>query len=93
MTKHAQSTSPVLVDESDLSRAWGKAVLHVLDHPGPEISPLILSVSDFDEDGALSALMAFTRKLSGASERSRVTYERQLSVDAIIPSVRCDATR
>ncbi|TAM59401.1 MAG: thymidylate synthase [Rhodanobacter sp.] len=53
MTKHAQSTSPVLVDESDLSRAWGKAVLHVLDHPGPEISPLILSVSGFDEDGGV----------------------------------------
>ena len=53
MTKRAQSTSPVLVDESDLSRAWGKAVLHVLDHPGPEISPLILSVSGFDEDGGV----------------------------------------
>ena len=53
MTKHAQSTGPVLVDESDLSRAWGKAVLHVLDHPGPEISPLILSVSGFDEDGGV----------------------------------------
>lgn len=45
MTKRAQTTSPVLVDESDLSRAWAKAVLHVLDHPGLEISPLILSVS------------------------------------------------
>lgn len=53
MTKHTQSTSPVLVDESDLSRAWAKAVLHVLDHPGPEISPLILSVSGFDEDGGV----------------------------------------
>lgn len=53
MTKPAQSTSPVLVDESDLSRAWAKAVLHVLDHPGPEISPLILSVSGFNEDGGV----------------------------------------
>jgi hypothetical protein len=41
------------MDESDLSRAWGKAVLHVLDHPGPEISPLILSVSGFGEDGGV----------------------------------------
>ena len=53
MTKCAQSTSPVLVDESDLSRAWVKAVLHVLDNPGPEISPLILSVSGFREDGGV----------------------------------------
>lgn len=53
MTKRAQSTSPVLVDESDLSHAWAKAVLHVLDHSGLEISPLILSVSGFDEDGGV----------------------------------------
>jgi hypothetical protein len=53
MTKRAQSTSPILVDESDLSRAWAKAMLHVLDHPGLEISPLILSVSGFDEDGGV----------------------------------------
>jgi len=54
MTRLAQSTSPVLVDESDVSRAWAKAVLHVLDHPGPEISPLILSVSGFHEDGEVA---------------------------------------
>ena len=53
MTKCAQSTSPVLVDESDLSRAWAKAVLHVRDNPGTEISPLILSVSGFSEDGGV----------------------------------------
>jgi hypothetical protein len=54
MTKHAPSIGPLLVDEADLSRAWAKAVLHVLKHAGPEISPLILSVSGFDERSVAS---------------------------------------
>lgn len=42
---------PLLIDESDMSRAWAKAVLHVVDHAGTEISPLILSLTGFDDDG------------------------------------------
>lgn len=74
MTKRAQSASPFLVDEPDLSRAWARAVLHVLDHPGLEISPLILSVSGFDDGGdvvetpavraALDALLLSTKMRS-----------------------------
>lgn len=52
MTKrHTPVVAPFLVDEPDLSRAWAKAVLHVIDHGGTEISPLVLSVTGFDEDG------------------------------------------
>lgn len=53
MTKLSHSIGPLLVDEPDISRAWAKAVLHVIDHAGPEISPLILSVTGFDEQGAI----------------------------------------
>lgn len=58
MTKHAPSIGPLLVDEPDLSRAWAKAVLHVLEHAGPEISPLILSVSGFDDRGVAVETLA-----------------------------------
>ena len=52
MTKrHTTEIGPLLVDEPDLSRAWAKAVLHVVEHTGPEISPLILSVTGFDDRG------------------------------------------
>ncbi|PYE18374.1 hypothetical protein C7410_12276 [Paraburkholderia silvatlantica] len=52
MTKrHTPVVAPFLVDEPDLSRAWAKAVLHVIDHGGTEVSPLVLSVTGFDEDG------------------------------------------
>lgn len=43
--------APLLVDEPSLSRAWSKAVLHVMDHSGLEISPLVLSVTGFDTEG------------------------------------------
>lgn len=53
MTKrNAPEAAPFLVDEPSLSRAWSKAVLHVMDHSGLEISPLVLSVTGFLEDGA-----------------------------------------
>jgi hypothetical protein len=49
--KQTPVTGPLLIDESDLSRAWAKAVLHVVDHAGTEISPLILSLTGFDDAG------------------------------------------
>ena len=52
MTKRlAPVTGPLLVNEPDLSKAWARAVLHVIDHAGLEISPLVLSVTGFDGDG------------------------------------------
>lgn len=52
MTKKiAPAHGPLLVDEPDLSKAWAKAVLHVIDHAGYEISPLVLSVTGFDDNG------------------------------------------
>lgn len=52
MTKRlALVAGPLLVNEPDLSKAWARAVLHVIDHAGLEISPLVLSVTGFDDDG------------------------------------------
>lgn len=48
MTK---DTAPLLIDDTNLSRAWARALLHVVDNPGTEISPLIVSISDFEKDG------------------------------------------
>jgi len=49
--KTVVSHGPLLVDGPDLSKAWAKAVLHVIDHAGYEISPLVLSVTGFDDNG------------------------------------------
>lgn len=63
MTKLSNSIGPLLVNESDISRAWAKAVLHVIDHAGPRISPLILSVTGFDERGAVPETPAIREAL------------------------------
>jgi len=41
---------PLLIEDDNLSRAWGRAFLHMLDNPGTEISPLVVSISGFDAD-------------------------------------------
>lgn len=51
MTKKSAFSGPLLVDESNLSLAWAKAMMHVMDHSGPSITPLILSTTGFDQKG------------------------------------------
>lgn len=40
---------PILIDESNLSIAWLKIFQSIIDHPGKEIMPLVLTLSNFDE--------------------------------------------
>ena len=47
MSKHTSGTTPILVADTNVSGAWAQTLLHVLDHPGKEISPLVLSVTGF----------------------------------------------
>jgi len=74
MTKFSHSIGPLLVDEPDISRAWAKAMLHVIDHSGPEITPLILSVTGFNEKGSIpetsSIRTALDALLLAKAERS-----------------------
>jgi len=42
-------SSPLLIDEENLSHAWAKAFLHIIDNPGKEISPLVVSITDFND--------------------------------------------
>ena len=45
------SSAPELIDDTNLSRAWARLLLRVLDQPGKEVAPLVLSVSGFDQNG------------------------------------------
>jgi hypothetical protein len=42
---------PMCITEANLSRAWARAFLHVLDNRGTAIAPLTLSVTGFTGDG------------------------------------------
>ncbi|MDJ0616014.1 MAG: hypothetical protein QNJ63_04550 [Calothrix sp. MO_192.B10] len=41
------SSAPLLINGTNISHAWGRAFLHIIDNPGKEISPLIVSLTDF----------------------------------------------
>ncbi|MCM5679355.1 thymidylate synthase [Schlegelella sp. S2-27] len=43
--------TPLFITSDNLSAAWSRVYLHILDHPGKEISPLIVSITGFDKDG------------------------------------------
>ncbi|HEX8017459.1 MAG TPA: hypothetical protein VF465_19685, partial [Flavobacterium sp.] len=44
---------PVLIEENNLSKAWCKVLQHIIDNSGNEITPLVLTLSDFDEDNTI----------------------------------------
>src|SRR4051812_9127462 len=49
MTPMSKSVpGPLAIDETSVSRAYSRLLLHVLDNPGTEVAPLNLSVSDFE---------------------------------------------
>jgi hypothetical protein len=50
MSRH-HNTTPYLIDEANLSVAWARAVIEVIDGAGVEIAPLIISVTGFDDNG------------------------------------------
>lgn len=48
MSKSSHALCPLIVNEGNIARSWSKVFLHILDHTGAEVSPLVLSTSDFD---------------------------------------------
>ena len=67
---------PLLIDDTNLSRAWARLLLQVLDNAGTEVAPLILSVSGFAEDGTAVEDSAMRQALDRLLERKdRITVE------------------
>ena len=43
------STVPIIINEKNLSYAWCRVLLHIIDNPGKEISPLVISLTGFNQ--------------------------------------------
>jgi hypothetical protein len=41
------SNAPLLIEDKNLSHAWARVLLHIIDNPGKEISPLVISLHGF----------------------------------------------
>lgn len=57
--------APVLIEKDNLSHAWAEVVLKILPHSGTMLSPLMLSITGFDEVG-MAAEDAEIRKAAEA---------------------------
>lgn len=53
-SKAAAAPAPLAIYDDDLSRAWSRLLLGILKGAGTEISPLVLSLTGFDEKGNVS---------------------------------------
>jgi len=60
---------PFVIDDTNLSRAWARLLLRVLDGAGTEVAPLILSLSGFTEEGAAVEDTAVRQALDRLLER------------------------
>ena len=73
-SKQSAASAPLLIDCENLSVGWAQLLLHVTQHPGTEIAPLIFSLHGFDKDDqvaedpefrkAIDALLAKKEKTS-----------------------------
>lgn len=50
----SRAPEPLVIIDTDLSRAWSRLLVHVLDHAGKEVSPLTLSLSGFGPNGEIA---------------------------------------
>lgn len=63
------NSTPLVIEEINLSHAWSRAFLHIIDNPGKEISPLVITLTGFtdgvaDEDSAIRVALDTSLKAS-----------------------------
>jgi len=64
-SKTSAAPIPVMIDDTNLSRAWSRLLIRVLDGAGTEVAPLILSLTGFGEKGAISEDPVIRQALDG----------------------------
>jgi hypothetical protein len=80
MTKQTPSTEPLVISATSVSEAYAKTLLHIVDHPGTEVSPLVLTVTGFNSDGripedqAVRSAMDVALKLKGETPVEDVAF-------------------
>lgn len=68
---------PLVIDDTNLSRAWARLLLEVLDNAGTEVAPLILSLSGFAKDAATVEDSALRQSLDRLLElKDRILVEK-----------------
>ena len=75
---NSHADEPTVVSDTDLSRAWAKIFLRILDGRGSEISPLVLSLTGFDDRGQPSEMGPVRHALDQV-----LTQKRKISIEDV----------
>ena len=68
-SKASAASEPVIINDCNLSRAWSRLLLRILNGAGTEVSPLVLSVTGFDDKGMAREDLAVRQALDQLLER------------------------
>ena len=68
-SRASAASEPVIINDCNLSRAWSRLLLRILDGAGTEVSPLVLSVTGFDDKGMAREDPAVRQALDHLLER------------------------
>ncbi len=81
------NSSPLLIDEENLSHAWAKAFLHIVDNnSGKEISPLVVSITGFNDgipDEDIDIRQSLDKCLSDNDEQKIHTVANTIFPDSL----------
>lgn len=75
---------PVVISDTNLSRAWAKVLIHAIEGPGTEISPLIISLTGFGGQDSIPEIPA-VRDALDTLLRSRDDFEVATVANTIFP--------
>jgi hypothetical protein len=68
-SKAAAAPEPTVIYDTNLSRGWSRLFLGVLGGAGTEVSPLVLSLTGFDQSGAIAEDLAVRQALDRLLEQ------------------------
>jgi hypothetical protein len=71
--KSSVASAPIIIKSNNLSDAWAQIFVQILDNPGTEIAPLVLSINGFDEQNNLAEDLALRADLDKLLERKNKT--------------------
>ncbi|MEO1373808.1 MAG: thymidylate synthase [Cyanobacteria bacterium J06635_10] len=75
------SKAPLLIEDTNLSHAWGRVFLHIIDNCGEEISPLVVTLTEFndglpDQDAAI--VKALDECLTGQNKETVSKFSERI---------------
>ena len=92
MSKLSVSNKSLLIDDNNLSRAWCRLLLHVLEHPGTQVAPLVLRLTGFRKNNVVPEDPALRKALDQLLERKKKFLVEDIAF-AIFPQRIWDSSR